>query len=183
MAGRTYVALLRAVNVTGHNPLAMKDLRTVVEATGAENVATYLQSGNVVFRSEMADPDRVRRALESRIESQLGITVGVVVRTAEQLQRVVSANPLWHDDRERAHLYVTFLAGVPDSDRTAALAATAESRAPELFRIQGLEVYLYCPTGYGRTKLNNAFFERKLAVAATTRNWRTVTALAEMAQP
>jgi uncharacterized protein (DUF1697 family) len=182
MDGRVYIALLRAVNVSGRNSVAMKDLRTIIEATGAEEVETYVQSGNVVFRSTVAHPERMGRAIEAGIHSQLGLQVAVMVRTAEELERLVAANPLGTDDRDRSYLHVTFLAAAPESGRVSALEAATEAGASlDEFRIRPREVYLYCPGGYGRTKLNNAFFERKLAVTATTRNWRTVTTLAEMA--
>jgi uncharacterized protein (DUF1697 family) len=181
MADRVYIALLRGINVTGRNKIAMKDLRTLVATSGAEDVETYLQSGNVVFRSSTSDPARVGRAIQSRIQSQLGLEVVVLVRTAEDFRRAMEANPLVSDSRERTYLHLTFLAEPPDSERAATLREAADAHAPDLFRLGTREIYLYCPGGYGRTKLNNAFFERKLAVAATTRNWRTVTALADLA--
>jgi uncharacterized protein (DUF1697 family) len=193
VAERVYLALLRGVNVSGHNQLPMKHLRTLIEATGADKVETYLQSGNAVFQSTIADPQRLRQAIEAGLHAQLGLEIVVVVRSAEELDRVVAANPLGTDDRDRSRLHVTFLAATPEYARVAALEAardaaiekaaeaSASPASPDEFRIRQREVYLYCPDGYGRTKLNNAFFERKLAVAATTRNWRTVTTLVEMA--
>lgn len=182
-AERTYVALLRGINVTGRNPIAMQDLRTLVTTAGGEDVETYLQSGNVVFRSTVSDSERMRGAIESRVRSQLGLDVAVVVRTAEDLLRSMEANPLLSDDRERSHLHVTFLGSIPESGRVAALRDVAGTYLPDLFRLAPTEVYLYTPNGYGRTKLNNAFFERRLGVVATTRNWRTVTSLVQMTRP
>lgn len=179
---RAYVALVRGINVSGHNRLAMNDLRTLVATAGAEDVETYLQSGNVVFRSTVSDPERMRGAIEARIRSQMGKEIAVLVRTAEDMQRTMEGNPLLSDDHEGSHLHVTFLSAVPDSGRAATLREAADTFAPDLFRLAPAEVYLLCPNGYGRTKLNNAFFERKLGVAATTRNWRTVIALVQMAR-
>ncbi|MDQ1418687.1 MAG: hypothetical protein QOJ52_649 [Acidimicrobiaceae bacterium] len=174
-----YIAMLRGINVTGHNKVAMKDLRALFEALPAEDVKTYVQSGNVVFESHAVDATGIALAAEARIRTRLGLTVTVVVRTSDEFNEVLSGNPLLAD-RDPAFMHVTFLAASPDGDRVAALEAGGEVGAPDEFRLLGRQVYLYCPNGYGRTKLNNAFFERKLAVAATTRNWRTVTNLAAL---
>jgi uncharacterized protein (DUF1697 family) len=173
-----YVALLRGINVSGHNPVAMKDLRALFSALPAEEVTTYLQSGNVVFHAA-GDAEGQRSAIEERIASELHLDVVVLVLTAEELDRVIADNPFPVDADDSPMPYVTFLASPPEAERVAALVPPP---GPDVFSIGRREVYLSCPNGYGRTKLNNAFFEKKLAVAATTRNWRTVTALAEMAR-
>ncbi|MGH9124590.1 MAG: DUF1697 domain-containing protein [Acidimicrobiales bacterium] len=184
----SYVALLRAVNITGHNGLAMRDLRQLLEALPAQDVRTYLQSGNAVFRSGSEDLPAVGSALHDAIASKLGLAVDVLVRTGEDLQRVVNDLPF----RSDSMVYVTFLASAPGRAKVAALAAHDAAIAPparrivapddrDAFCLAGREIYLSCPNGYGRTKLNNAMFERQLGVVATTRNWRTVTTLAQMA--
>jgi uncharacterized protein (DUF1697 family) len=178
--GQVYVAMVRAVNVAGR-PLLMADLRALIEALPAEEVATYAQSGNVVFRSATPNAGAVAGAASARISNHLGAKVAVVVRGADDLARVVAHNPLVTGGRDESKLHVTFLVSEPGRERAAAL-ATAPGAGNDLFKVDGREVYLYCPDGYGRTKLNNAFFERKLGVAATTRNWRTVTRLDNMAR-
>jgi uncharacterized protein (DUF1697 family) len=180
--GKQFVALLRGINVSGHNPLAMKDLRALVEALPAEDVATYLQSGNVVFTCTESDPDVLAEALTTRIREAKGLEVTVLVLPAAELGRVADANPFLDGEGDHSRLYVTFLATSPDPTRVAALEQVADAAAPDSFRLGSDAVYLSCPNGYGRTKLNNALFEKKLGVAATTRNWRTVTALIEMTQ-
>ncbi|MDQ1391642.1 MAG: hypothetical protein QOF30_619 [Acidimicrobiaceae bacterium] len=177
-----YIAMLRGINVTGHNKVPMKDLRALVEALPADDVGTYVQSGNVVFESRGGDAARIAHDIEARIQAQLGLDVAVVVRTSDELDQVRSGNPFLTGGRDHARLYVTFLAALPGPDRVRAMEAVAPAAAPDECRLLGHHVYLHCPDGYGRTKLNNAFFERKLAVTATTRNWRTVTNLAEMAR-
>jgi len=171
----TFVALLRGINVSGHNPIAMKDLRAMFLALPAEDVTTYLQSGNVVFQAPTTDPSRLGRDIGELIKSHFGLDVMVVVRPGEDLARVAAGNPFPTEDQ----LHVTFLAQSPDPARMAALAPPPGT---DSFHLGLQEVYLSCPNGYGRTKLNNAFFEKRLAVTATTRNWRTVTTLAEMAR-
>jgi uncharacterized protein (DUF1697 family) len=168
-----YVALLRGVNVAGHRPVRMADLRALVESLGHADVATYLQSGNVVLRSTLRDPDEIAAG----IGSALGGDVTVLVRTAVELASVVAGNPF--ADADTGHLHVTFLADGPVPARVAEV--DGARFAPDAFRLLGREVYVHAPDGYGRSKLGNAYFERVLGVAATTRNWRTVTALAELA--
>jgi uncharacterized protein (DUF1697 family) len=177
-----YIALLRAINVTGHNMVPMKALRELFLALPAEDVKTYLQSGNVVFESRAADVAGIAADVETRITTEMGLKVSVLVRTPDEFEEVLSGNPFLADGADPAHLYVTFLAASPGPDRRRTLETAGQAGGPDDFRLQGRHVYLHCPNGYGRTKLNNAFFERKLVVAATTRNWRTVTTLVEMAR-
>lgn len=175
----SYVALLRGLNVSGHNPLSMKDLQSMVRDLPAEDVATYLQSGNVVFQSQAA-PEALEAALEEALAAATTSAVKVLVRTADELERVIDANPFATADEQAAsQLHVTFLGQAPAAARLASL------KLPETgdrYHLGDRAIYLSCPGGYGRSKLNNAFFERQLDVVATTRNWRTVTALARMAR-
>ncbi len=106
----------------------------------------------------------------------LGVSTKVLLRTGDELAGVLAGNPFLAGEPDPATLHVTFLAETPDAGRAGQLQAPAGESAD--FRIAGRQVYLHCPDGYGRTKLTNSFFESRLAVVATTRNWRTVTALA-----
>jgi uncharacterized protein (DUF1697 family) len=173
---RTYVALLRAVNIGG-TKIAMGDLRALVASLGYEDVTTYIQSGNVVFRSRSGDPAKIGDAIEAQIARRLELDVPVLVRTPTDLGRIIADNP-FEGRAEPSRLHVTFLAATPERSRAQVLEAPAGS---DDFQMARREVYVHAPGGYGRTKLNNAFFERKLGVVATTRNWRTVTALRELA--
>jgi uncharacterized protein (DUF1697 family) len=172
----TYVALLRAINLGAKNKIPMAALRTLFEALGAKDVRTYVQSGNVVFESNASARD-LRETIEKAIEHELGLDVTVLLRSARQLARIVRSNPF--SARDQASLHVTFLEKRPKQSRVRAL--DPNRSPPGEFRVAGTEVYLHCPNGYGRSKLSNAFFETGLDVAGTTRNWRTVTALAELA--
>jgi uncharacterized protein (DUF1697 family) len=157
----------------------MADLRTLFVTLGTEDVATYVQSGNVVFKSSVDSPAELIHAIEERISRVLGLSVTVLLRTKAQLGRVLAGNPFAESGRESAKLHVTFLADTPDHVRVRDLEATHVE--PDEFRVVGQEIYLHCPNGYGRTKLTNVYFEKQLSVAATTRNWKTVTNLAELA--
>lgn len=177
---RTYVALLRGINLGARNKVAMADLRELVAELGGKDVATYVQSGNVVFKSPARGPAALSRALEERIDAELGLRVTVLVRTPAQLAKLVAGNPFATDRRDPITLHVTFLAETPKRAQVRELAA--RDFAPDELRVSGQAVYLHCPNGYGRSKLSNAYFEKQLGVAATTRNWKTVTKLAELAQ-
>ena len=173
MSTNRYVALLRAVNVGGRS-LSMEELRRVVGEAGHDDVTTYIQSGNVLFTADRAVPGQVAADLETRLAALLGAPVAVLLRSAADLAAVVAANPFEGADPKTLH--VTFLAGGADPARAAGLRAPPET--DDRWALAGREVYVSCPGGYGRTKLNNSFFERGLRVAATTRNWRTVQTLA-----
>jgi len=168
-----YVALLRGINVTGRNKIAMSELRPCFEALGHTDVRTYIQSGNVVFATKAGAPDRIGAAIEKSITATFGLDIAVLVRTRAELATVLKHNPFGPE------AYVTFLDTVPARARVAALDPAAF--APDEFAVHGREVFVRCPNGYGRTKINNTFFERKLGVRATTRNWKTVTTLSEWA--
>ncbi len=159
--------------------VAMGDLRRLFDALGHVDVTTYLQSGNVVFTSPGDAAARVAAALEERIATELGVTVTVLLRTGADLDHVVAGNPFVRRGADPAKLHVTFLADAPDAGAVKGLAAPTGE--PDELVAASREVYLHCPNGYGRTKLNNAYFERRLRVAATTRNWKTVTKLRELA--
>jgi len=174
----TYVSLLRAINLAGHNRLKMSALEAALAGLDFEQVKTYLQSGNVIFH--LAKPRaNLCETIERRIHSVFGLSISVLSRTAEELDNIVQNNPFLKESGvDASKLHVTFLASAP----TAAVEKLDRLRAePDQYRYRGSEVYLYCPEGYGRTKLANLAIEKALAVRATTRNWRTVNQLHQMA--
>jgi uncharacterized protein (DUF1697 family) len=181
----TFVALLRSINVGGRNRVLMADLVSLVESLGFDDVETYVQSGNVVF-SGSGTPRSAAQAIEAAITDQLGLELPVIVRSAKQLSGLLEVNPFLRSGADPKHLHVTLLAGPPGRDRRQLVAG---SEAPsgdhpygaDRFELVGSDIFVHCPGGYGTTKLNNAFFERRTGVVATTRNWRTVTTLAKMA--
>lgn len=162
----TYVALLRGVNVGGKT-LAMTELRRVFVDLGHKEVRTYIQSGNVVFDAA-GSAARVVAELERRIAGELALDTTILLRSAKDLARVVEKNPFLRRGADPGALHVTFLAAAPGAE-------------PDELQLVDREIYIHCPNGYGRTKLNNSFIERRVGVAATTRNWRTVEKLLAMA--
>ena len=169
------VALLRGVNLGPSRKLKMSDLRTAVESLGHTDVETYLQSGNVVFTPKgRPDGDAVRAA----IKDSTGLDTNVLLRTGKEMSAIASSNPYPVDDPTK--VVVTFLASAADAKAVQAL--DVEGFAPEELTVHGTEVYLHLPGGQGRSKLTAALAKVKSpgAASATTRNWRTVEALAEM---
>jgi len=174
---RTYIALLRGVNVGG-NTLSMERLRALGAELGLRNARTYVQSGNLVFEADRTAA-HWSETLEKALAGMSRLPVTVLVRTGTELAAAVERNPFLRENGvDSARLYVTFLSKAPAKPALAALQAI-DAGADRLSHV-GREVYLHCPAGYGRTKLNNNILERVLGVAATTRNWRTVTTLAAM---
>jgi len=169
-----YVALVRGINVGGRAVMSMAQLRGACTDLGCEDVQTYVQSGNVLFRST-ATAARLVPAMERRLGEELGRPARVVLRTRSQLVDVLRRNPLSGGGRDDAKLHVTFLADRPAPSLVAALDTGAY--LPEEFRVTTTAVYVHCPGGYGRSKITNNFFERALGVAATTRSLKTVTEL------
>ena len=166
-----YLALLRGVNVGGHNLVAMRDLRRVCSSLGLADVTTYRQSGNVLFSTSGSIP--AAEALEQAILQELGVGSAVLLRQGAELAQIVGANPFaGAEDVDPAQLYLAFLKAEPEAGRLAAF--SVPGAGGERLRVRGREIYLYHPGGYGRTKLTSGYMERHLGVTATTRNWRVV---------
>jgi uncharacterized protein (DUF1697 family) len=173
-----YAALLRGINVGRNKRIAMADLRALMEGLGHGSVKTHLQSGNVVFESPKRSSAPLAAAIERAIEKELGMDVTVMVRRSDELQAVLKAAPYGGRTSDHKQLHVAFLAEKP---RAAAVKGFGiEEFAPDEMTVVGREAYLLYPRGYALTKLTNAVIEKKLGVRATSRNWRTVAALAEL---
>ena len=175
------VFLIRGINVAGARPLKMEALRELCTGLGFEDVRTYLQSGNVVCRAKGRDPRRNAAALEQAILASSGHTVSVAALASADWSAAVVANPLLIRPRmDPMFLHATFLIAPKarlELDRGRVPLGPGEEAV-----VVGEVVYLYCPNGYGSTKINNTFFERLFSCRATTRNWRTVLALERMAR-
>jgi uncharacterized protein (DUF1697 family) len=174
---QTYISMLRGINVSGQKQVRMADLKSMYELLGLENVQTYIQSGNVVFDSPEQDAAKLSKSIEAKIEETFGFSVPVLMRTADDFQRVIESHPFAKEDPIR--VLVTFLYETPDRSKLDELSRYEDK--VDKFVIGEQEIFLFCPGGYGKTKLSNNFFERKLGVLATTRNWKSVQAMYEMA--
>jgi uncharacterized protein (DUF1697 family) len=173
-----YLAILRGVNVGGHGRIKMAELERVFWALGHTDVVTFIQSGNVVFASPSNSTSELVTDIEQQLEAKLGLQVTVIVRSRDQLAAVIRDNPFLGKGEDPDKVHVTFLAGAPSRALDPKLDLQAFS--PDEFVVRAREVYLHCPLGYGRTKVNNSFWERRLGVAATTRNWNTAKKLMEL---
>ncbi len=177
MALRTYTALLRGVNVGGNRKLPMSELRAALEELGYEDVATYIQSGNVVLRSK-SNAGRVAAELEALIAERFRLPVKVLLRTPAELEGIADANPFLANEPEASRLHVTFLDRQPARE---AVATLDPRRSPgDEYSVSGREIYLHYPNGSGRSKLTLGYFERRLGVSGTTRNWNTLLKLIEL---
>lgn len=146
-----------------------------------KEVATYIQSGNVVFKSDSKLSDiRLAQKIEKAIVAKYNFDVPVIIRSIEEWKNAISQNPFAKEKNiDLKKLHVTFLSEEPSVENVETINSTDYS--PDQFVIKGKEIYLYIPESYGETKLSNNFFEKKLKVKATTRNWNTVNKLVEMA--
>jgi uncharacterized protein (DUF1697 family) len=173
-----YVALLRGINVGGKNMLPMRELAGMFAAAGCEEVATYIQSGNVVFCAEEKLAKGLDEQIAQQVEERFGIKVPVVLRTAAELDVVIQGNPFLKAGAAKETLHVAFLADLPEVSLVSGLDAGRST--PDEFVVVGREIYMKLVNGVSGTKLSNAYFDSKLKTVSTIRNWRTVLKLAEM---
>lgn len=174
-----YVAFLRGINVSGKNSIKMATLKAMFESLGFNNVETYIQSGNVIFEFKPCETASLEIKIKEEINKIFGFHIETIVRTKEELINIISNNPLLMEvNIEIDKLHVTLLISKPEEAIIESLELKKEEN--EKYIIQGREIYLYCPNGYGNTKLNNAILEKKLKIAATTRNWKTMNKLLDM---
>lgn len=175
---KTWIALFRGINVGGTHKLPMKELRELLESIGCSDVKTYIQSGNAVFRSPVADPSRLATRISKAVATGHGFEPRVLVLSRDELQEAAAANPFAKAAAavpKSVHLF--FLGSSPKDPNLAPLQSV--KAATEAFALNGRMFYLHTPDGFGTSKLAERV-ERLLGVAATARNWRTVTTLLEM---
>jgi uncharacterized protein (DUF1697 family) len=178
---KTYISILRGINVSGQKLIRMEDLRKSFERLSFSAVTTYIQSGNVVFRAEGRPPTELAGIISGQIMKDAGFEVPVIVLTPADLEEAVNGNPFTQDPgMDPGFMHITFLSEEPVAfDPAKVLEKKAEG---EEIAFSGKVIYLYCPYGYGRTKLTNTFLEAKLKVTATTRNLKTVKELLKIAE-
>jgi uncharacterized protein (DUF1697 family) len=173
-----HAVLLRAVNVGGRNLVPMARLRECLTDAGFTDVASYLQSGNLVVGSGKR-PASVGRDVAAVIKAEFGLEIAVTVRSQAELAAIVASDPFAGVRTDDSRHGVAFLDAAPAASRLADL--DLDSFLPDRLVAAGREFHLWCPNGFGRTELTNTFLERRLGVAATTRNWRTVGKLCVLA--
>jgi len=171
------IAILRGINVGGKRKILMTDLKALCEKEGWKDVSTYIQSGNIIFRSSAKNTE-LETSLETAIADKFSYDVPVIVRDTGELQQAIESNPFISEDITSLHL--TFLKETP-SEENIALTQTYDF-TPDQFKIDQRNVFIYCDGKYHQSKLTNNFFEKKLKVGATTRNWKTVLKLLELSK-
>jgi len=174
------ISILRGINVSGQKKIKMADLKSLYETLGFQNVVTYIQSGNVIFDTEVKNKSNLKKSIEQAIEENYQFHVPVEIRTNRELENTIINCPFGTVDlvRDGTKVLVTFLSAQPSEMRISDIQEYV--LAPEKLIVAGKEVYLYCPNGYGKSKLSNTFLEKMLGVGATTRNWKSVHKLYEL---
>ena len=176
-----HIALLRGINVGGHNMVAMSDLRELLGDLGFDGATSLLQSGNLVFKSPRLTGDSLERLLEKETAQRLNVSADYLVRTADELKKVIDRNPFpKHAKDDPSHLLVMFLKTSPPADKLEALQASI--KGPEIVRSDKKQLYLVYPAGIGKSKLTGTLIERRLDARGTARNWNTVLKLAALCQ-
>lgn len=176
-----YIALFRGINVGSKNKILMKELKRIFEELGFENPQTYIQSGNVIFGSAEKNVAQLKSSIEAAVWRALQVDISVFVIKESDLERILKGNPFpYYGETDTAKIHVTFIE--PMATEAAIAKIDPALYAPDRFYFEPDVVYIHCPNGYGKTKLNNGFFERKLKCNATTRNWNTIINLMQRVQ-
>ncbi len=177
---KTFIAILRGINVSGSKPLKMDALRAMCETLKFKNVQTYIQSGNIVFKYKDTQPEVLEKLITKKLKEVFSYDVPVIVIEANELKKVIQSNPFVNQRKLDTGLHITFLSQVPEKvnfDKIKELTFGEDE-----FILSGKNIYLFCPVSYGNSKLSNTFFENKLKVTATTRNWKTINELSTIAE-
>jgi uncharacterized protein (DUF1697 family) len=175
---KTYSALLRGINVGGHKKVPMAELRELLTKSGLENVQTYIQSGNVIFHSNEADKRFLEQVIHNAIKTYFGFEVPVLVRTGAELKVIFDNCPF--PEEKKVKSYFTMLSEIPDQDLVTE--ASQKIYPNEEYVILKDCIYFFCANGYGNAKFNLNFFEKKLKVNATSRNFKTMVKLLSLSE-
>jgi uncharacterized protein (DUF1697 family) len=177
---RIVIALLRAVNMAGHNSIKMKELSEMFAGMDHPEAKIFIQSGNVVLQSD-DDSDKLSAEIAAAIKQEFDLDIAVMIRTAGEVQELAARNPYLREENfNGSKMAVVFLNKVPSAE---ALKKMEEINfPPDKYCIDGKEIFIYCPNGFGRSKLSTNFFERKLNVFGTARNWKTINSILDIAE-
>ncbi len=177
-----YIAMLRGINIGSHKQIKMADLRALCEKLGFVDVVTYIQSGNVIFSTDKSDHKQLEVVIERAIHQKYAFDVPVIIRTRTEIEAFIKDSPFGEVDmaNEGTKFLATFITVKPSQEALNLLQSYVHMPEKVVLGVGGL--YLHCPGGYGRSKISNNFIESKLKVKATTRNWKTVCKLCELAE-
>jgi len=175
-----YIALLRGINIGPHKRMKMEKLVASCTACGWNDAKTYIQSGNVVFKAAKASPQTLSKKLEAQIVADFGFASDVILRSKDDLEKIVADNPLLKmRSIDPQKLHVVFLSAPPEPD--AIMKLQSLTLAPDQVRIAGREIYFYFPNGVSGSSLWKHPLDKVLKVSVTMRNWNTVSQLRQMA--
>lgn len=178
---QTYIALLRGINVSGQKKIKMADLKLSLEALSFSDVVTYIQSGNIVFKTAKNSISKLENIIHEMILNDFGFEVPVLIKTPKELRYAIKNNPFDKDNKYEKKLFaVVFLKEKPKAENIAKLKTYDYS--PEEYILDDKIIFYYAANGAGNAKMNNNFFENKLKVRATSRNWRTTHKLVELSR-
>ena len=178
----TFISFLRGINMAGHFPLKMADLSDLYKSLGFMDAQTYIQSGNVIFTVQ---PNHKTSGISEKIEAAIldrfGYDVPVIIRSSDGLKKIIAANPFISEvDFDPSKMVAILLYEKPTEVQIKKVIDV--SYPPDKFTITGSEIFVYCPNGFGRSKLYTNFFEKKMGVRGTARNWKTIATLNSLAQ-
>ena len=178
---QTYIALLRGINVSGQKKIRMADLKKSLETLSFKDIVTYIQSGNIVFKSTETSIPNLENMIQTQILRDFGFEVPTLVKTPQEVKDAFENNPFEKDaSKDQKLFYIVFLKDTPEPENIEIL-KTYDYR-PEEYVLDNKIIYFYAANGAGRAKMNNNFFESKLKVQATSRNWKTTHKLVALSQ-
>ncbi len=179
---QTIISLLRGINMTGHNSVKMKDLLQVYNNLGFINAESYIQSGNVIFGFPgEINEHALSTAIHESIKSAFGYDIAVIIRSVSELNDIKTANPFLSENNfDPSKMAVIFLTSEVTAIQKEKVATI--DYPPDKFFIRGREIYIYCPNGFGKTKLYTNFFENRMGVTGTARNWKSITTILQIAE-
>ena len=176
---KTYIALLRGINVSGQKKILMADLKAHLAELGWEGIHTYIQSGNIIFKSDETDTEKLALKIKQKLHDKYGFDVPSLVLEPRELVNIINNNPFTRDPRTVTdRLAVTFLFETPQAGLVKKMMDPEQTN--EHFIFDKKIIFLYYPDGFGRAVMGNNAFEKALKVEATTRNWKTVNKLYEI---
>lgn len=173
---KRYIALLRGINVSGQKKIPMAELRALLSKAGLQDVQTYIQSGNVIFKSDEVDVMVLEHNIKKSIMNHFGFEVPIFIKTPEDLKQIFDDCPFF--ETKKTNSYFTLLYKAPEDNLVKEISKL--SYPNEEFVITNSCIYFYCSTGYGKAKYSNNFFERKLKITSTARNYKTMVKLLEL---
>ena len=175
---KKYISIIRGINVSGQKKIKMADLKTLYEELNFKSVVTYIQSGNVLFCSNISDQNKIKTMIQKKISNYYGFDVTVIILTENRIGKIISDIPFDSNKIDLTKFYFCFLEEDPSARSIDEIMQIRDDN--EEFKMVGQVIYVYCPLGFGRARFSNNFFENRLKVKATSRNWKTTNKLLEL---